>query len=206
MKPENILFVHIPRTGGRSVLRAVGQEFKCQHKSIGEYCAALGEAEVKAKHKVTTIRNPWDRAVSWFSFFGPMGPVNPDTTFESWLEQKFSQWRNLQRCGKTRKYPLSQFSYLKGPDGKLWVDSFLQFESLSTDWARFVKQNQLGVKATLERVGIEERHGASSISLRKHRGFPEIPADWRALYTSQGLIDAVATMDQEVIEKFGYTF
>jgi hypothetical protein len=87
---KRFLFVHIPKTGGNSIqsllarysedeiVRRPGQDgverfgvvnpkYKLKkHSPLAEYRAALGEEEFSRLYKFASVRNPWDRVVSFY--------------------------------------------------------------------------------------------------------------------------------------------
>ena len=103
---KRFLFVHIPKTAGnsiQSVLRHYSEDqlialrkeqdgierfglrnpkYKIKkHSTLNEYYNALGEEQFGKLYKFTSVRNPWDRMVSYY--FTPT--QNPET----WNRKKF---------------------------------------------------------------------------------------------------------------------
>lgn len=201
---SSLIYIHIPKTAGRSILSALGEKFHCEHKTIADYCKDIGEEVVRSRFKFTTVRNSWDRAVSWWSFFGSMGPI----------KEKFGPWLlkvSKRRTGNlNRKFPLDQMSFCRTPGGEVLMDTFIRFEHLDTDWPPVAKR--LGVSEKLPTVGKQDRQQRIQMReamLRSKRPelAPMIPTEnYQDMYTSQELIDIVARLDAETIQRFGYTF
>lgn len=73
-----ILFVHIPKTGGRTVLEIFKENYHCEHipnsrTTFFNYHSTIKDFEkffccLKVPYVFTIVRNPWTRAVSWFYF------------------------------------------------------------------------------------------------------------------------------------------
>lgn len=72
---NKILFVHIPKTAGKSIRKALGpfKEVKNKITKNNNYHSTYSHCESSIKDfdsyfKFTVVRNPWDRACSWFFF------------------------------------------------------------------------------------------------------------------------------------------
>ena len=68
-KQHQFVFVHVPKTGGASVveiLRALYQEKKppCAHLTASEYRRMLGHSQFDAYYKWAIVRNPYERFLS----------------------------------------------------------------------------------------------------------------------------------------------
>lgn len=198
------VFVHIPKTAGRSICSVLDANYRREHKTISEHCNELNEAIVRSRFKFTCIRNPWDRAVSWWSFFGNMGFER--IPFDKWLKKVV----NRPRPNPVQKFPLDQMSFCRSPSGEVLIDAFIRFEHLDTDWPPIAKR--LGVSEKLPTIGKQDRKQRIQMReamLRSKRPelAPLLPAEnYRDMYTSQKSIDIVARLDAETIQRFGYTF
>ncbi len=125
-KEKNLLFVHIPKTGGSSLERIVKEQTKTgweywgelanlntdhaiinkygyiipnldqtdgsnqrflQHLTLGHFYGILSKEEFSNYKKVSIIRNPWDRLVSFYEYnlqtFGRMGTKGK--SFKEWF-------------------------------------------------------------------------------------------------------------------------
>lgn len=201
---KECIFIHIPKNAGRSILSALGRPFSTTHKTILEYYKECGDDYVKTCFKFTCIRNPWDRAVSWWSFFCNMGVER--IPFEDWL----TKMGKRPRTDLCRRFPLDQMSYCRNSSGEILIDSFIRFEHLSDDWIGIAAK--IGVSKELPKIGKQEipmliaRREAMLKSCRPKLA-PMIPTeDFRDMYTTQESIDLVRRMDSETIQRFGYEF
>jgi chondroitin 4-sulfotransferase 11 len=61
------IFIHIPRTGGKSVQRFFGTKWQ-DHKDISRYADELNPEIFASYYKFAVVRNPWDRLVSDYNF------------------------------------------------------------------------------------------------------------------------------------------
>lgn len=204
MVTVDYIFVHIPKTAGRSICTALDANFRREHKTISDYLRELGEPSVRTRFKFTCVRSPWDRAVSWWAFFGNMGMER--IPFDQWLKKA----GNRPRHNPSQKFPLDQMSFCRTPEGEVLIDTFLRFEHLDTDWPPVAQR--LGTSEKLPTVGKQDR--SHQIQMResmlrsKHPELaPILPTEnYRDMYTSHELIDIVARLDSETIQRFGYTF
>lgn len=199
------IYIHIPKTGGRSVLSVLGLKFQSSHRTISDYVEELGENEVRRRFKFASVRNPWDRAVSWWSFFGNMGFKR--TPFEDWLRKLAKNWIPKKYTGR---FHLDQMSYCKISTNEVLIDIFIRFEHINEDWSAVA--SRIGVHANLPWIGKDHKQilprTREAMLRSKHPELaPLVPTDdFHDMYTSQELIDIVARLDAETIERFGYTF
>lgn len=204
MTKDNYIFIHIPKTAGRSISSSLDSNYRREHKTIADYCREIGEEVVLSRFKFTSVRNPWDRSVSWWSFFGNMGFER--VPFDQWLKKI----GNRPRSNLNQKFPLDQMSFCRAPSGEILIDAFIRFENLDTDWPPIARR--FGVSDKLPTIGKCDRQMQIQMRdamMRSNRPelAPMIPTEnYRDMYTSQELIDIVARLDSETISRFGYTF
>ena len=69
IKKDNLIFVHIQKTGGSAINVALGCERfpPHMHRTALELRNIYGEDVWDTCHKFAFVRNPWDRLVSWWS-------------------------------------------------------------------------------------------------------------------------------------------
>jgi len=61
------IFVHIPKTAGKSINRLFGMEWQ-KHKDLLRYAKELGPQVFANYFKFAIVRNPWDRMLSDYNF------------------------------------------------------------------------------------------------------------------------------------------
>jgi len=153
-RPFNCVFVHIPKTAGRSVEMffmnklglnraneadreelllidnddpATGTE-KLSHLSAAEYvqCGHISQREFSSSYKFSFVRNPWARLVSEYRY----------RNFLSHRSFKDFVMNKLPRPGRDDKYRhiMPQTDMLYDETGRLLVDFVGKFETLQEDF------------------------------------------------------------------------
>ena len=64
--PRDFFFVHINKTGGSSVERALGAPFL--HMTAADAYGQLGAPEWNRRFTFTVVRNPWDKVLSHYRY------------------------------------------------------------------------------------------------------------------------------------------
>ena len=210
MNEHNYVFVHIPKTGGRSVLSAMNIKFHCEHKCIQDYVKELGEDTVRNRFKFTIVRNPWSRAVSWYRFFYNPMPNEVPLTFDQWV-LKGNKRNQINPSMKRTKVPLDILSYCRNESGEILMDKFLKFETLSQDFVEIAER--FNIPTMLPHIGKDEQshHIQQKERMMKiNKSGVTVPVEkslnYRDLYISQESIDFIGNLNKELIDKFNYTF
>ena len=114
------VFLHVPRTGGTSICRAlVGQIDHSNHSPL-ETARKL-RPEWDTTFKFGFVRNPWDRAFSYYCH--AMGECLGAKDFQTWIRSQPDQL--------TKK---TAAQILVNPDGTPGVDFIGQFEHIGHDY------------------------------------------------------------------------
>jgi hypothetical protein len=198
---HNFLFVHIPKTVGNSiqnVLRTYSEDkivrlaphqdgierFEVRsdkfnihkHSTLQDYRAELGDEVFQRLFKFTSVRNPWDRMVSFY--FSPhRGPV-------SWNREQFAKLI-------AQIPPVAAHVFLEGgsnskPSCFNNMDYFIRYESLNDDF-----------KKVCELIGIPW------VPLPIRNKSKRQPY---AIYYDDELVELVQNRFSEEIIYFGYEF
>lgn len=161
-----LIFIHIPKTGGSSVEKALinifdekiridrgntyvadknGKQLKrpiknsyntIKHATATELINQYGEEKFKEYHKFTIIRNPWDRLLSLYRWGAT----------EHYMKHNF-----LNKLPKTNvdsnlrtKWTINK--YICDEKNNLLVDTILNFENLNEEFNNFTSEIGLDVK------------------------------------------------------------
>lgn len=212
-----VIFVHIQRTGGNSVQKVFESHDptlqiklpfppalkRIKHPFITDIKAVLDAEIFQTYTKFCTVRNPFDRLVSWYSMFKhktiEKPPVDefPDLVklgevIEQEIEQQMDTFEDFVHLPKDspsslfRRFYVPQLAFISDQNGRILVDRILRFENLSEDFAQFAKD-----------IGFEGVLPHTNHSVRE--------SNYRQYYT--------ATLQQEIqhrfkadCEYFGYQF
>jgi Sulfotransferase family len=166
---DNLIFVHIQKTGGTAINRALGVNDSPgeKHRTSQELHQLYGSEAWERSFKFSFVRNPWDRLVSWWSMinagrgaYEAHGVSNGffryvldnATTFDEFLANCTDEIEDVD--GKKCIFK-NQLDYLTDQDGTIMVDFIGRFESLVQDFS-FITTKVYGVAKPLPVVNASE--------------------------------------------------
>lgn len=208
-----VIFVHIQRTGGNSINR-IFQEYdsdlieivpiapekqRTRHCYLTDIKAAIDLDTFRCYTKFATVRNPFDRFVSWYFMFkhGLGADEVPPTyahvggqvmqlvneyasTFADFVDLPFAH-----PSGLFRRFYASQMDYLT-ENGIILTDRILRFENLDNDFNQLAQE--IGFPGQLPHLNRATR-----------------VADYRACYNVQTKA-LIAQRFQRDLQELGYEF
>ena len=185
------LFIHVPKSAGRSVVRGLFDVKSVEHAPADWY-QRLDPDKYESYFKFTIVRNPWDRAVSAYSYLAGGGSAaSVDDRYWSQFIRQFSsfdefvcQWMSEENIGRNALFT-PQLIYLQDRFGQMSMDFVGRFESLEQDFQEIA--SKLNIKATLPH-------------LNQSRG-----NDYQTYYTQRSR-DIITRLYAQDIEAFGYAF
>jgi hypothetical protein len=148
-----LVFVHIQKTGGSAIAKALGHEENGPHKHrmAWELRDLYGASAFDAGFKFAFVRNPWDRLVSWWSMIDAARAAHAAgaqtnnffdyvlanaTTFEAFIVN----CRDDIHDPDGRKCIFrNQLDYVTDADGRMLVDFVGRFENLQSDFDRVLQ-------------------------------------------------------------------
>ena len=191
IKQHNLLFIHIPKTGGTAIERALGikaanepKKLISKQKELIEGVRTvpqhftpdilrerLGEDVYENSIKFVVVRNPYTRVLSEYFYRNKSGNMSK---FSSWFKNYY------KKLDHAHKIPQSKF-----------VDSdnitILRQETLQEDFKKFVEDNNLPIKSELGRVN-KSKHNKTDL-------IEEIPLP---------IIERINNLFEEDFIRFGY--
>lgn len=187
-QPGQPVFVHVPKTGGSSVRLMFGSKIWAHgHDSAEKVRERLGD-RFDAAWSFGFVRNPWDRAVSWY-WYSRMGDRVPLTG--DGLKDHFETWcrRDAFECFEPDNR--SACRMLTDPEtGQLLVDRVYRFEHF--EWSVSAIRRKMGLDQ--EKIAHVNRSPRRPTWLTYQDHF----TDWSRRY--------IEHLGQWEIRAFGYWF
>jgi hypothetical protein len=210
-RARRFIFVHIPKTGGTSFalayegraakddiligdtpkarqragrwkgVKTVGRVWK--HATLADVVGLISRQEIEDFQTLTMVRNPWDRAVSYYHWLRAQSFAHPAVGLAK--THDFSGFLNhSQTIAAFRLWPYG--AYLRRADGTEKPSLFIRLEHYTEDAAPLAAH--LGFGLPLPRVNESDRE-----------------RDWRPHYRDRDA-ELVAELCGEDIARFGYRF
>lgn len=151
---QNFVFIHINKTAGRSVVKALGIHF--EHKTASKKIQELGWEKWNEKYTFTFVRNPWDRVASLYHFrvrTNQTGLQNSSLDFKDWVFRCYVEQDPLYY--NVHKMFMPQLDWISDADSNLLVKFVGRFENLTDDFAEVC--NAIGKDVTLPHVNKTKR-------------------------------------------------
>lgn len=147
------LFIHIPKSAGRSVVRGLFDVKSVEH-APAEWYQQLDPEKFQRYFKFTFVRNPWDRAVSAYTYLAKGGSAasEDDRHWAAFVNQFDSfddfvcQWMNPENVMRNALFT-PQLVFLRDSFGQLNIDFVGRFEHLQHDFDSVARK--LGVNSEL---------------------------------------------------------
>lgn len=173
------VFVHIQKTGGNSIRRALGlpENPPDKHRTARELRASLGTAAWEDRFSFAFVRNPWDRLVSWWTMIDAKRPAFEEprmaqtNDFHAYVLAKARTFEEfilnctdtIADAGGQKSILRPQLDYVADADGLILVDFVGRFETIGDDFR--VVAGRLGLH------GRELPHVNASRSRRHYRDY-----------------------------------
>ncbi|MDF0603879.1 sulfotransferase family 2 domain-containing protein [Psychromarinibacter sp. C21-152] len=156
---QNFVFIHINKCGGTSIQRALGIPFTI-HDTAKERRARIGENRWKEKFTFCTIRHPYDKVASHYSYrvkTNQTGLGDRHLTLNQWVERCYIEKDTAYLDNPLMFGPC--MNWISDDSGSIIVQEVIKLEELSEKW--HIVQKNTGITAE---VG---RHNESDKSLRR---------------------------------------
>lgn len=126
----NVEFIHINKSGGSSVERALGLPFN--HQTASMRVERLGVEEWNRRYSFTFVRNPWDKLVSQYHFRKERDRLQRDVDFSEWIRSIFVD--GDEKLMIRRSKFINQLDWISDLSGEVLVDDIYRYESLHDDF------------------------------------------------------------------------
>ena len=208
---RRFIFIHIPKTGGTALALAlesramkddilIGDTPKARarksrlrgltahgrlwkHSTLSDIAGLASDQDIASFFTLTLVRNPWDRAVSYYHWLRAQSFAHPAIGLAK--SRDFSQFLNHPQT-QTALTLWPYAAYLRDRHGTERASLYARLEHLHSDLAPF--EAYLGFRLTIPHANRSDR-----------------PRDWRAQYSDAdaALIARIAAAD---IARFSYRF
>jgi chondroitin 4-sulfotransferase 11 len=129
----DVIFVHINKTGGSSIERALDLPF--QHRTAQQLREDLGERRWKDRFSFAFVRNPWDKVASHYHY-----RVKTNQTGLGTHPVGFNEWVRLAYGERDPRYYdqpmmfMPQTDWITDSQGNVMIDYIGRFERLREDF------------------------------------------------------------------------
>lgn len=180
------VFIHINKTGGTSIGRALGLPCK-QHLTVQDVIARVGRPAWDGAYRFAVVRNPWDKFVSQYKHrvrTNQTGMGDQPIPFRDWVAATIGPDQRPPFYDNPTMF-LPQVQWLRDADGRIDLDLVGRFENLAGAYQQVAAR--LGVTAALGHLNATA------------------PSDYRSVYDDQSA-EWVAQWFAEDLAHFGYRF
>lgn len=145
---KKVVFVHILKTAGTSVINAIGQNFKL-HLPASEIIRRIGRESFENSYSFAFVRNPYEKVYSHYKYNIKTNQFNMKThpiDFNLWVKKCFGTEKDYFYYHRQIQYT-DQITWLIDDDNQICVNFIGRFESLNEDFR--IIQKKLNIKKAL---------------------------------------------------------
>ena len=188
------IFIHIPKTAGTSILRALGAPERPRvHLPWYVYYIA-NEGRFAKYFKFAFVRNPWDRAYSAYNYLAQGGNQTTDIEVSEWITNNFPDFEAFLEHGlgsgiaRSNHLFIPQSNYIVDYKGGLKVDCLGRVESIDKDFIEI--KSRLHLVTSLERINVSETDRCA----------------YRSAYRNPQSVEIISEIYAQDIRLFNYSF
>src|SRR4051812_34956298 len=138
------VFIHINRTAGTSIGRAIGLPRK-HHLTVREVIAQVGEAEWQRAYRFSIVRNPWDKVVSHYKHrvrTNQTGLGDRHIGFHEWVGATYGPDKRLPYYDQPKMFQ-SQVEWLRDNERRIRMDFIGRFEDVGGAYQQIARRLEL---------------------------------------------------------------
>lgn len=198
------IFIHIPKTAGKSISQTLFGNFAGGHTQVGGYLNIFGASTFNKYYKFAFVRNPWDRIFSAFNHY--VNGASKFPTDNNWeveylfyqdhlshlksFEEFVMDWLNEERVLNSAIHFIPQHLMITLPENRdnILVDFLGRFENIDEDYKKICNKLNIPEKE-LEHINISNTNNQPFFQM----------------YTKE-MIDKIAVLYAKDIELFQYSF
>ena len=127
----SFIFIHINKTGGTSVGRALGLPVK-QHLTARQVIDIVGESNWRRAYRFSVVRNPWDKVVSHYKYrvkTNQTGMADRPISFKDWVAATYGPEKRAPYYDNPIMFQ-PQVDWLQDAGGRIDLDLIGRFEDL----------------------------------------------------------------------------
>lgn len=150
---DNFIFIHINKTGGSSIGRALKIPFG--HKTALETIDEIGIDRWQKRYTFAVVRNPWDKVVSQYFHRKKTDQIDKEDSieFNDWVKLAYGE-QDLKYYNNPKMF-LPHYDWISDRENKILVNFICRFENLSQDFDYVC--NQINKKAELPHLKASKR-------------------------------------------------
>ena len=163
-----LLFIHIPKTAGTSLCKALEPEGnrrhalcirKTQHETAAQFIARCDLDTFRRYHSFAVVRHPLDRFASHYSYIRKRGSLAHIKSLDDYAAAVV----NEDPAVMTFRGIMAQWSFIAAPAGDaMCVNELMRYETLDAEFPAFCRRAGLGERALPHLNKSPERTPASA--------------------------------------------
>ncbi len=191
------IFIHIPKTAGSTIARAIFSNLAAGHDTIDLYRILFNKQEYDSYFKFTVVRNPWERLLSAYRYLSKGGGNANDQQWAAKHIQPYKSFKDFLCSSHFEETALKwvhfqpQYKFLCPFDSEIpQVDFIARHENIDDDFKTILQNLNLNENIKLPTYNVSNKHKSS---------------DYRNLYDKK-MIDIVSSVYYKDIKLFNYNF
>ena len=149
---SDVIFVHISKTGGTSIIEALKYKSKI-HMTSREIINMLGAKKWEESFSFTFVRNPWDKVTSHYRYLIKTGYFLKHfgkLSFKDWVKRAYKNKDVEFYKQESPKMYYPQMDWITDFSGNVCINFIGRFENIEKDFTKLT--NLLGISPKLRHL------------------------------------------------------